>query len=205
MAIVTQVNNADYPIDSVWIKNLSIKGPHYVGRTDKTNNKGIALLYVKPSSKQEILFDFREVYANLKPTLLLDVGSREKMPSGFTIVLLKSGMLQRLNTMDPNESELAAIQQAQEQSSDEKPVTSSQLDEIIFTTGLPVNNRLVDNVTEISINKKYLYILTKWHLTLEYHDIVIKTFDSSGKLVREDRNTRAPYKTIWGGLVHASD
>ena len=109
MAIVTQVNNADYPIDSVWIKNLSIKGPHYVGRTDKTNNKGIALLYVKP-------------------TLLLDVGSREKMPSGFTIVLLKSGMLQRLNTMDPNESELAAIQQAQEQSSDEKPVTSSQLD-----------------------------------------------------------------------------
>jgi hypothetical protein len=194
---VKVITSNGYPINGVWVKNLSIKGPHYVGRTDQTKNKGMALLYVKPDSKQQILFDFRDVYANMRHTLLLDVGSKEDVGKGFTIVVMKTGEFELLKTPDPNESEIAAIRQAPQQQSDTNTPTDSKFNWVVFTTGLDSNSAPLNNLSQIPINTGRIYIYTRWQLSLEYHDIVIKLFDESEKLLFQKRINQVPYNTRW--------
>ena len=190
------VTSTGFPIEGVRIKNLSSKTTLY-GHILSTDHKGIVPLYVKANLKQEILFDFSNVYANMRHTLLLDIGSKEDAGKGYTIVLFETGEIQSLKTLDPNESELAAIRQAPRQPSDVNKPATSRLNWFVFTTGLNSNNAPLNNLSQISINTGRIYLFAYFRLSLEYHDIIIKLFDESGKLLHQHRNNRVPYDTTW--------
>jgi hypothetical protein len=194
---VKVVTSRGYPIEGVRVKNLSLRSFSYGPITLKTDHRGLVPLYVKPGSQQEVLFDFSNVYSNMRHTLLLDVSSKEEVGRGFTIVLLETGEIKFLKTLDPNESDLTATKQAQRKPNDINTPDISKLNSIVFTTGLNSNNDPLNNLSQISINTERIYIYARWRLSLEYHDIIIKLFDEPGKLLFQNRNNRVPYITNW--------
>jgi hypothetical protein len=189
---VKVLTSTGYPIERVRVENLSRKNSVYTNVLT-TDKKGVVPLYVQLNSKQEILFDFSNIYANMRRTLLLDVGSKEDAGKGFTVVLKETGEIELLQTLEPRESELAVFQQP----SDVNTPATSRIEWFVFTTGLNSKNAPMNNLSQISINTRRIYIYTRWQLSLEYHDIIIKFFDESGKLLYQNRNNRVPYNTTW--------
>ncbi|MHC4109755.1 MAG: hypothetical protein ACYSUY_01690, partial [Planctomycetota bacterium] len=189
---VKVLTSTGYPIERVRIKNLSRKNSVYTNVLT-TDKKGVALLYVQLNSKQEILFDFSNVYGNLRPTLILDVGSKEDVGKGFTVVLLETGEIELLKTLDPNELELAAFRQP----SDINTPDTSRLKWFVYATGLNSKNFPLNNLSKISINTGRIYLFASFRFSLEYHDIIFKLFDESGKLLYQKRKNSVPYNTNW--------
>ena len=68
---------------------------------------------------------------------------------------------------------------------------------VIFTTGLTEDKKPMNDLTEISINEKHIYIFVQWHRSLTEHSYSSKIFDSSGKLLREGHAKFTPQKTLW--------
>ncbi len=68
---------------------------------------------------------------------------------------------------------------------------------VTFTTGLTRDNKPMNDLTEISINEKRIYIFVQWHLSPTEHNWSSKIFDGSGKLVREGRSKFTPQQTLW--------
>jgi hypothetical protein len=194
---VQVLTSTGYPIERVRVKNLSRKNSVYTNVLT-TDKKGVVPLYVQLNSKQEILFDFSNIYANMRRTLLLDVGSKEDAGKGFTVVLLETGEIELLQTLDPKESELAALQQAPKQPSDINIPADSKFNWFVYATALDSNSFPLNNISKISINRGRIFLFASFRLSLEYHDIIFKLFDESGKLLFQHRSSSAVYTTRCG-------
>ncbi|MHC4543499.1 MAG: hypothetical protein ACYTDW_05665 [Planctomycetota bacterium] len=194
---VKVLTSTGYPIERVRVKNLSRKNSVYTNVLT-TDKKGVVPLYVQLNSKQEILFDFSNIYANMRRTLLLDVGSKEDAGKGFTVVLLETGKIELLKTLDPKESELAALQQAPKQPNDINTPADSKFNWFVYATALDSNSFPRNNISKISINRGRIFLFASFQLSLEYHDIIFKLFDESGKLLLQHRSSGAIYTTRCG-------
>ena len=77
-------------------------------------------------------------------------------------------------------------------------VINSKLYGIVFTTGWREDMKSPTNdLEEISINEKLLYVFCKWRLSLKDHTYTIKIFDESKQIIYEKKNDLKPTESTW--------
>jgi hypothetical protein len=59
---------------------------------------------------------------------------------------------------------------------------------VTFTTGLTDDKKPLNDLTEISIHEKSIYIFVQWYLSPTEHNYTSKIFDGAGRLLREWRS-----------------
>jgi len=80
-------------------------------------------------------------------------------------------------------------------------VVNSTLIGTTFTTGISEVNIPNNNLQQISINEKRLYVFMKWRLSKEDHYYKVKIFDGSEKLVSEVEYKVRPEQPIWNTWI----
>jgi len=74
----------------------------------------------------------------------------------------------------------------------------SELYGIVFTTGWNESKIVPKNdLKEISINEKLLYVFCKWRLSLREHTYTIKIFDESKQIIFEKKYDLKPTEPTW--------
>ncbi len=74
----------------------------------------------------------------------------------------------------------------------------SELCGIVFTTGWNEGENVPQNdLKEISINEKLLYVFCKWRLSLREHTYTIKIFDESKQIIFEKKYDLKPTEPTW--------
>ena len=73
----------------------------------------------------------------------------------------------------------------------------SRLYGIVFTTGMTDSNVPKNDLQQISLNEKCLYIFMKWRLSLKNHYYTVKISDSSGEIIYETKYYLAPTQPTW--------
>lgn len=75
---------------------------------------------------------------------------------------------------------------------------NSKLLGIVFTTGWNEGEKVPKNdLKEISINEKCLYVFCKWRLSLKDHTYTIKIFDESKQIIYEKKDDLKPTEPTW--------
>ncbi len=93
----------------------------------------------------------------------------------------------------------AAIAQLKNKLKDKAEETvNSKLLGIVFTTGWNEGDKVPKNdLKEISINEKTLYVFCKWRLSLKDHTYAFKIFDESKEIVTERQFDLKPTEPVW--------
>jgi len=68
---------------------------------------------------------------------------------------------------------------------------------VTLTTGLTDDKKPINELTEISMQEKRIYIFVQWHLPTTEHNYSSKLFDGSGRLLREWHSKFTPPQTLW--------
>ena len=68
---------------------------------------------------------------------------------------------------------------------------------VIFTTGLDNRNKPVNDVSEISISEKRIYLIVNWQISAEEHTNVTIISDGVGNVVCRPEQSFTPKGSFW--------